>query len=198
VVALISLASRSGAAQTGRWGAQQRAGAVDMGAGIQPKIWPKLKPWFRGGYYRGSGDGNPSDNTHGTFFRVLPTPRPFAHFPFFNMMNNEDAFGALVLRPHDKLTVSSEFHSFRLADAYDGWYIGGGVYQPWTFGYSARSASGARSLANLYDINLEVRVNRNLTLTAYLGYAQGLAVIQQIYPEGRTARLGYLEALWRF
>jgi len=41
-------------------------------------------------------------------------------------------------------------------------------------------------------------VNRNLTLTAYLGYAQGLAVIQQIYPEGRTARLGYLEALWRF
>jgi len=88
---------------------------------------------------------------HGTFFQVLSTPRPFARFPFFNMMNNEDAFGALVLRPHDKLMVSGEFHSLRLADAHDGWYIGGGVYQPWTFGYSARSASGTRSLANLYD-----------------------------------------------
>ena len=46
-----------GAVQTGRWGTQkQRAGAVDIEAGIQPKILPKLKPWIRGGYYYGSGD----------------------------------------------------------------------------------------------------------------------------------------------
>jgi hypothetical protein len=56
----------------------------------------------------GSGDGNPNDNTHGTFFQVLPTPRPYARFPFFNMMNNEDTFGMLILRPHAKVTTSSE------------------------------------------------------------------------------------------
>jgi hypothetical protein len=188
-----------GAGQTGRWGIQeQRAGAFDVEAGIQPRTLPKLRPWLRGGYYWGSGDGNPNDNIHGTFFQVLPTPRPFARFPFFNMMNNDDAFGMLILRPHDKVTVSSGFHSLRLANVSDAWYTGGGVYQPWTFGYSARSAAGARSLANLYDTNVEFRANRNLTLTAYFGYAQGLAVIEQIYPSGRTARLGYLEALWRF
>ena len=70
-----------GVGQTGRWGRlDHRAYAVDFEAGIQPAILPKLKPWFRGGYTKGSGDGNPNDQSHGTFFQILPTPRPFARF----------------------------------------------------------------------------------------------------------------------
>ena len=132
-----------GAIQTGRWGTQQqRSYAIDFEGGFQPQILPKLKPWLRGGFIEGSGDGNPNDNTHGTFFQVLPTPRPYARFPFFNMMNTQDSFGSLVLRPHPKVTVSSEFHSLRLSNANDLWYSGGGAYQPWTFGYTGRSTSG--------------------------------------------------------
>src|SRR5579871_217092 len=188
-----------GVAQTGSWGRlAQRAYAVDFEGGFQPNLLGKLKPWLRGGYTRGSGDGNPNDHTHGTFFQILPTPRPFARFPFFNMMNNVDAFGALILRPRETVTVSSEFHSLRLAVANDGWYVGGGAFQPWTFGFSARSAAGTGSLANLYDTNVEFRANRSLTWTAYFGYAQGLTVIQQVYPTGRAASLAYLETLWRF
>jgi len=57
------------------WG----AGMVDLEGGYQPKILPALKPWLRGGYYYGSGDGNPNDNRHGTFFQILPTaPRGLA------------------------------------------------------------------------------------------------------------------------
>ena len=114
------------------------------------------------------------------------------------MMNNEDTFGALILRPHAKVTVSSEFHSLRLSDANDLWYSGGGVFQPWTFGYTGRSTSGRRSLGNLYDTSLEYRLNRRVTLTAYIGYIQGLAVMEQIYPLGKDGRLGYLEFLYRF
>ncbi len=89
-----------GAVQTGRWGVQrQRAGAFDTEAGFQLKALPKVHPLLGGGYTFGSGDGNPNDNTHGTFFQVLPTPRPYARFPFFNMMNNEDAYGLLTVRP---------------------------------------------------------------------------------------------------
>jgi hypothetical protein len=81
-----------GAFQSGRWGTQtQRAYAVDFEGGFQPRILPRLKPWVRGGYTLGSGDDNPNDKTHGTFFQVLPTPRPYARFPFFNMMNTQDA-----------------------------------------------------------------------------------------------------------
>jgi hypothetical protein len=186
------------AGQVGRWGTQtQRAYAFDVEAGFQPAILPKLKPWIRAGYTMGSGDSNPNDSTHGTFFQILPTPRPYARFPFFNMMNTEDAFGALILRPHAKVTISSEYHSLRLTNPNDLWYAGGGAFQPWTFGYTGRSTSGRRSLGNLYDTSAEYRANRHMTFTAYLGYTQGLAAMQQIYPAGKDGRFGYLEAMFR-
>ena len=53
------------------------------------------------------------------------------------------------------------------------WYAGGGVFQPWSFGYTGRATGGQRSLANLYDTSVDYRVNPRLTLTAYFGYAQG-------------------------
>jgi len=188
-----------GAVQTGRWGTQQqRAYAVDFEGGFQPAILPKVKPWLRAGFTEGSGDKNPNDNTHGTFFQVLPTPRVYARFPFFNMMNTQDGFGALILRPHPKVTVSSEFHSLRLSNANDLWYSGGGAFQPWTFGYAGRSTSGRRSLGNLYDTSVEYRTNRKVTLTAYLGYTQGLAAMETIYPQGKDGQFGYLEFLYRF
>jgi hypothetical protein len=188
-----------GAVQTGRWGVQQqRAGALDIEGGFQPKILPKVRPWLRGGFTYGSGDGNPNDNRHSTFFQLLPTPRPYAKFPFFNMMNTEDRFAILLLRPHPKVTVSSEFHALRLSNENDFWYSGGGAFQPWTFGYTGRATSGRRSLGNLYDTGVDYRVTRKLTLSAYLGYTQGLAAMEQIYPNGKDGRFGYLEFLQRF
>lgn len=188
-----------GVVQTGQWGTErQRAYAFDFEGGLRPKILPKLKPWLRAAFTEGSGDGNPNDNTHGTFFQVLPTPRPYARFPFFNMMNTEDLMGDMILRPHSKLTVSSEFHSLRLTNPNDLWYAGGGVFQPWTFGYIGRSTSGRRSLGNLYDTSAEFRANRNVTFTAYLGYTQGLAAMEAIYPQDKDGRFGYIELLYRF
>jgi len=187
-----------GLGQTGRWGVQkQRSGALDAEAGFQPRT-TRLKPWIRGGYTWSSGDDNPVDNTHGTFFQLLPTPRPYARFPFFNMMNIEDIYGSLILRPDSKVTTRSDFHPLRLTSKNDLWYSGGGVFQPWTFGYTGRSTSGRRSLANLYDTSVDYRPNSKLTLTGYFGYAQGLAVIQQIYPKGKNGSLGYIEVLCRF
>jgi hypothetical protein len=188
-----------GAVQIGRWGTQQqRAYALDFEGGLQPAILPKIKPWLRGGFTIGSGDSNPNDNRHGTFFQVLPTPRPYARFPYFNMMNTQDRFASLIQRPHAKVTISSEFHSLRLSNANDLWYSGGGVFQPWTFGYTGRSTSGRRSLGNLYDTSMEYRQSKRFTLTAYLGYTHGLAAMKVIYPQGTNGQFGYLEGLFRF
>jgi hypothetical protein len=188
-----------GAVQTGRWGAQaQRAGAADIEGGFQPKLLSRLKPWLRAGFTFGSGDGNPNDNRHGTFFQLLPTPRPYARFPFFNMMNTEDRFGIVILRPHAKVTVSAEFHALRLSDVNDLWYSGGGAFQPWSFGYSGRAVSGRRSLGNLYDTGVDYRVHPKLILSGYFGYTQGLAAMEQIYPKRKDGRFGYLELLQRF
>src|SRR5262249_1399392 len=71
-----------GVLQNGSWGVERhRARAMVAEAGWQAASKP-LRPWFSIGYSHGSGDDNPHDRTHGTFFQILPTPRPYARFPF--------------------------------------------------------------------------------------------------------------------
>jgi len=188
-----------GVLQNGAWGRQDHsAGAMNLEAGWQPKVMPKLKPWLMGGYSRTSGDGNPSDNKHNTFFQVLPTPRPYARTPFHNMMNNEDFFGILALRPHKAVTVRAEFHALRNTNRNDLWYVGGGAFQPSTFGYIGRNTSGAQSLANLWDTSIDWNVNARLSVNGYYGFADGKSAMHVIYPKGPSAQFGYIEFIYRF
>jgi hypothetical protein len=185
--------------QNGRWGKQDhRAGSMDLEAGWQPKALPKLKPWLQGGYSHSSGDDNPQDGKHGTFFQLLPTPRPYARTPFYDMLNNDDFFGMLTLRPHKAVTVKSEFHALRLANHKDLWYAGGGAFQPWTFGYVGRSTSGARSLANVWDAHVDWNLNARVNLHGYIGHADGKAAMAVIYPKGTSANFGYIELNYKF
>jgi hypothetical protein len=187
------------ALQAGSWGnLNQRAGAFAAEAGWQPRFLGRLKPWFRGGYDYGSGDKNAGDSTHGTFFQVLPTPRVYARFPFFNMMNNRDVFGELQLRPSKKLAVRSGIHSLRLANRNDLWYSGGGAFQPWTFGYTGRMSSGQSGLATLYDLSVDYNVNGHVAIGTYYGHAAGKLVLQSIYPQGKNANFGFLELTFKF
>ena len=192
-----------GVAQTGRWGSlDHRAHAIAAEAGFQPALpgaWAKRwQPWIRTGVFDGSGDGNANDKLHETFFQILPTPRVFARFPFFNLMNNRDLHAALISRPHNRVTISNEFHSLRLSNRHDLWYLGGGAFQPWTFGYTGRATGGAQSLANLFDIQTDIRFPHSASLTGYFGYAQGLAAMRAVYPRGQGGRFGFLELTYRF
>jgi hypothetical protein len=184
--------------QFGSWGVlDHHAGALDLEGGYQPKL--KLKPWFRGGYSWSTGDDNPNDGHHGTFFQVLPTPRIYARFPFYNLMNNQDAFGELVLRPHPKWTIRSDAHFLRLSNKNDLWYSGGGASQQRkTFGYTGRPSHGSQSLANVYDVSADYQVDSHLTLTGYYACATGRTVIEKIYPTGATGQLGFAELNWKF
>jgi hypothetical protein len=188
-----------GAAQTGSWGLlTQRAAAFAVEAGWQPARPSRLKPWIRGGYDFGSGDANPGDHTHGTFFQALPTPRIYARLPFFNMMNTRDAFGELIVRPSSRLTVRTDVHAVHLANANDLWYSGGGAFQPQTFGYTARPSNGHTALATLYDASGDYTLNAHLSVGLYYGFAASGAVATAIYPAGTALRLGYAEILARF
>ena len=188
-----------GAAQAGSWGnLDHRAGAFAVEGGWQPSWLNAAKPWIRGGCNYGSGDKNPNDGTHGTFFQVLPTPRVYARFPFFNMMNVRDLFGELMLRPSRKVTVRSDIHSLRLAQRNDLWYSGGGAFQPWTFGYTGRPSNGQSGLATLYDISADYNPSAHVSVGLYYAHAAGKLVVQSIYPLGRAANFGYIELTLRF
>jgi hypothetical protein len=188
-----------GAAQTGAWGRQDhRAAAGAAEAGWQPVALRRLRPWLRAGYFRSTGDSDPNDGRHGTFFQLLPTPRPYARFPFFNLVNNRDAFASAILRPHARVTVRSDVRWLALSDSADLWYAGGGAFQPWSFGYTGRPGSGRTGLATLYDASVDWNIGPSYAITGYAAWADAGVVIESIYPRKKNGAMGYLEFTYRF
>ena len=186
-----------GAWQTGDWGnLSHRAWAFVAEAGYQ---LPNLagKPWFRIGTNQTSGDPNPNDGRHQTFFQILPTPRIYARFPFFNMMNLDDSFAEVMLRPHPRVTIRSDYRWLRLSQGSDLWYSGGGAFQSSTFGFTGRPSGGSRNLGDLVDFSVDFKAAKKTTLTFYYGYANGGTVIHSIYPAGSNGSLAYWELAQR-
>jgi hypothetical protein len=188
-----------GAFQSGGWGVQKQQAEAFVGeVGWQPPALHSINPWFSAGYSYGSGDSNTTDNVHGTFFQIMPTPRPYDRFPFYNMMNNEDFYGSAAFRLPHALAVRSELHALRLASAKDLWYGGGGAFQGNTFGYTGRPSGGARSLANVWDASLDVPLRYGFSVTLYYAYAWGKSVISNSFPGGPDGQFGYVETNFHF
>lgn len=192
-----------GVGQFGSWGVQTHgAGAGSFEGGFQPGgALARWRTWVRAGYFRGTGDGDPSDARHETFFQVLPTPRVYARFPFYNLMNSEDAFAQVSLKPHARLALRADVRALRLSSANDLWYAGGGAFQETSFGYQGRPSGGRRELGTLFDLSADVSLTPTATLTFYGAGVRGGGVVSNAYPDGGanpTARLFYAELTKRF
>lgn len=186
-----------GAAQTGRWGSRDHAAwAYALEAGYQLPRLPAA-PWLRGGIDRSSGDGDPRDGTHGTFFQILPTARTYAQLPFFNLMNLQDVFASLVLRPHDRVMLRSDYHWLRLTEGRDLWYQGGGASNDDVFGFAGTPSHGRHELAHLVDASATITVTSWMTIGAYYGHAFGGAVVGGTFV-GRDADYGFVETTFRY
>jgi hypothetical protein len=186
-----------GLVQTGSWGTQSHsAWAFAMEAGYQLPQVPAA-PWLRVGWDKSSGDDNPSDGQHRTFFQLIPTARTYARLPFFNLMNSSDAFAELLLRPHDRVLIRTDFHWLRLTDGRDLWYSGGGATSNTFFGYAGSPANGDRGLAALADISITVTVHQQLTVEGYYGHAFGENVVGQTFA-GKDTDYGFIELVFSY
>ncbi len=188
------------AVQSGRWGLlDHRAGAIDIEGGYRfPAAW---RPWARAGWFRSTGDRDPGDDEHGTYFQVLPTPRPYARFPIYNMMNSQDVFAELRLEPAAKLSLSTAAHALRLESRQDFWYAGGGAFQKETFGYLGRPGGGHAGMGTLVDVEAGYAASATTKVTLYLARLRGGGVEASIYPAGGQhpgARFIFLEVTQRF
>jgi hypothetical protein len=114
------------------------------------------------------------------------------------MMNNEDAYATLNVKPWSRLGLRSEAHALRLASAADLWYSGGGAFQPNTFGYTGRPSGGHRGLANVWDLSADYQVTRYFSTTLYYGHAWGKSVIEHLYPGNPNGQLAFLETNFHF
>ena len=189
-----------GMAQVGSWQSQDQssyAWGTDVGYQL-PEVW--ANPWLRIGFNLGSGDKDPTDDTHGTFFQMLPTAWPYAQFPFYNMMNDQDAFAQIVVQPHPRVTLRWDLlHWLRTTSSLDLAYFGGGATKNSFFGYgnTGTPKGGSSSLALLTHALLTVKPADPLTINFFYGHAWGQSVIGANY-SGKAGDYGYVEAIVSF
>jgi hypothetical protein len=187
-----------GAGQSGRWGVlEHSAGAIAVEGGIKLNAVAST-PWLRGGYFRSTGDDNPNDGKHNTFFQMLPTPRVYARDPFYNLMNSTDTFVQMVDNPGKKVEIRSDLHFLQLTSKQDFWYQGGGAFDNKVFGYTGRPSGGKASFSSLFDVSADYALTPQVSVTAYYAHAYGKTVIAAIYPRNRDSNYGYFELNYKF
>ncbi len=187
-----------GAYQFGEWGKlTQRAYAIVGEAGYRLDDAP-WTPWLRAGYDMSSGDSDPNDGVHGTFFQILPTPRIYALNPVYNMMNLTDALGELIIFPRGDLNLRTTLHGLWLSSAYDRWYSGGGAFDNHIFGYTGRPSFGRSYLGTVLDSGLTWQATSHLSFYLYGGHMFGGSVIAANFPGGREETFGYAEGVISF
>lgn len=189
-----------GFAQTGAWQSQEQssyAWGAEVGYRL-PDVWSK--PWLRIGYNVGSGDTDPTDGTHATFFQILPTAWLYAQFPFYNMMNNQDFFVQTIFEPHEKVTFRWDvLHLLRATSSLDLVYFGGGATKNSFFGYGSTGTpnGGSGSLALTTQLMLTVKPIAPLTVNVFYARAFGQSVIGANF-EGKSGNYGFIEMIVSF
>ena len=188
-----------GAIQTGDWfelNQSAYAWAAENGYQFTRLPW---SPWIRGGYNVGSGDDDAGDGDHGTFYQMLPTARLYSFSILYNMMNTQDAFASLILKPQHNLIVRSEVHVLNLSERADRWYIGSGtMHNNAADDFAARASNNQSSLGKLLDTTVIYNYNPDITLMLYYGHFFGDDVVKRFFTTNRNCDLAYLELTLNF
>ncbi len=186
-----------GAYQFGDYdGLDQRAGAVLAELGYQLPSLP-WKPWLRAGVNWASGDGDPTDGDHETFFNLLPTNHIYYGFAdqlaFQNLL---DPFVQLRLAPHAMLALNLFVHWFWLASDDDARYAGTGAFDRRSFGFSAQPSRGYRGVGTEYDLVATFTPHRAVTVELGVSYLDGRALFDRL--ASRNVLFGYASVEVRY
>jgi hypothetical protein len=186
-----------GFGQFGDWQTQnQSAWAFGAELGYQlPELW--ASPWLRVGINSASGDSNRKNQTHGTFFQMLPTAWLYAQFPFYNMMNNQDVFVQMILKPDPTVTVRADFHSLSVNATEDLVYSSSGAGNTKLFGFLGMPTYGQSELANVTHVGVGWKPLDNLSINAFYAHAFGQSIIEGNYT-GNQGDYGFLETTVTF
>ena len=187
-----------GAAQLGDWyGSSHRAGSVALEAGHR---WPRAgwRPWLRAGYLWASGDDAWDDDTHTTFFQMLPSSRKYALSSAYAQMNLRDAFVQAVIEP-SRFNARIEVHRLALASGADLWYQGSGATASGGrfFGFAGRFADGETSLGTVLEGTFEVPIRKYWSVNGYAGTMWGGGVVSRWFTDKRLT-FWSLENVLRF
>lgn len=186
-----------GAGQLGSYDQlDQAAWALFLEAGYQlPECL--FAPWLRLGVNIGSGDGNPNDGDHQTFFNLLPTNHSYYGFiDQVELPNLIDPFVQLRLTPHPMLALNVFAHWFRLTNDSDFRYAGSGVFNLDSFGFTQNPSRGYSHVGREYDVVATFTPHRTLTLELAYSWFEGGAMFGNL--ASRNAHYGYVSAEFKY
>lgn len=184
------------AVQGGRWyGDDHRAFAVALEGGYQWAAAP-WRPWLRAGLFHASGDGNPGDGRHGTFFPMVPTVRRFSQTTAYGTMNLRDVFVQAQARPRPALGLRLDVRRLALASSADLWYAGSGatLSNGAVFGYAGRRSNGSRRLGTSIEGSFDYAATPRVSFNAFAGRVAGGPVVTGTFA-GKVLWFTYLESV---
>jgi hypothetical protein len=186
-----------GALQTGDYDGLDHfaaAGVLELGYQL-PNVF--AKPWLRIGLNVATGDDDPDDRDHDTFFNVLPTNHLYYGFAdqlaFQNLWNS---FVQLRLTPHPMLSLNLFVHQFRLMDENDMRYAGTGAFDDSAFGFAGATSNGHRNVGTEYDVVATFTPHKSVTVEAGFAWLDGGAVFRSA-PD-RDVQFGYVSLELRY
>lgn len=189
-----------GGVQAGDWyELDHEASAVAGEIGYQFTKVP-WKPWFRTGYFVGSGDSNPGDGDHETFFQMAPGTRKYQLYPYYDLENNRDFFVELITKPTKKLTSRMDYHIVQLDESADRWYMGTGPTQKsgQISGYIPRPCGGHEALSQEISVMLSYALNPQCNLVAFYDHVWGEGVVKHVYEDNNEADYFSLQIQYKF
>jgi len=155
------------------------------------------KPWLRLGVNVASGDGDPNDGDHRTFFNMLPTNHLYYGFADrWAFQNLVDWFAQLMLKPHEKVAVNLMLHQFSLQNDDDFRYFGTGAYNRTNFGYGAQPSRGHRTGGTEIDAVVNYAVSKHLSVQGGFAHMWGHGVTNAFTDDDVT--FGYLEVTLKY
>ncbi len=192
--------------QTGTWGKNDQSAyavALEGGYKFEDIMW---QPWIRGGYFRGSGDDDPTDNDRDTFFQMMPTLRIYAMTPWFNLMNTTYGFGQIMVKPMKNLLIRTDFTRLWLTEEDDAWYQGSGMTRGDIFGFKPLRPAGGfdnDDLGTMWDLSLFIKniCNYNgvsMGLDLYYSHVWGDDVVEEIFTKDDDLDFFYAEFRFTF
>ena len=174
----------------------QRAFALLAEVGYRLRGLP-ASPWLRSGVNFASGDGNPGDGEHRTFFNVLPTNHPYYGFADqLALQNLVDWFVQLRLSPLPRLDVDLFVHRFWLHQDDDARYFGSGAFARDHFGFASSASGGSRDVGTELDVVFAWAIGAHATFQAGFSYLWGGDVFAAA--ASRDVRWGFAQVEIRY
>jgi hypothetical protein len=150
------------------------AGLFEVGYQLHGMAW---QPWLRVGVNVASGDGDPGDGDHETFFNMLPTNHLYyGYADQLAFQNLVDWFGQIRVKPCAQMEIELILHQFSLQNEDDLQYFGTGAFDRRAFGYGSRPSRGHTGVATELDAVVNVALHEHVSVQGGYAYMWGRGV----------------------